>query len=128
MKPLWDRHRGEGRTRRMMQTAVAKMLAGCSVYVVVRDAQVGPIMDMLAFLAPAAESRNKREVFQGSGFIRLVMLGSTIRPQDLWREGRFHGAGDRAVVLVDHHVIEQELGFALNQWLLWCGPELGVEP
>lgn len=128
MKPLWDSHRGKGRTQRMLQTAVAKMFAGCSVFVVVRQSQMRPMMDRLAFLAPKAEAVNDHEVSQYGGFIRLVALPHAMQLQALLCEGRLYGTSDDAVILVDHHVIEQECGFVLQQWLLWCGPEFGIIP
>jgi len=125
---LWDRDRGKGRTRRMLRDAVNRMLAGGRVLVVVRDRRVPPIMDMLMHMAPKAERADAREISTGAGSIRLMAVPGS-GAQHLWREGQLHGVvPGRDSVLIDHCVIEQELDYALDQWLLWCGPEWEEKP
>jgi len=123
---LWDSGRGKGRTLRMLNRAVIEMKRGLSVYVVVREAQIQPMMDRLAMLAPKAERRNDTEIFQGAGFIRIMTLPhESLRK--FFQDGQFYGTSDGSVILIDHHVVETELGYALNQWLLWCGEEYDHE-
>ena len=96
---LWFNKRRTGRTTRMLEEAVRQAKAGRAVYVV---------------MTRGMQQMYKRNPLYEKLGIRLeVLAGLNIEWSPVLR---LRGAHPNVLLLVDHHVIEQEFGGILRAW------------
>jgi len=122
MKPLWDSGRDTGRTKRMLRAAVAAAQQDRAVFVVATSQQIPGMLQHTLTLAPRLRRINDRSVWcpEGGGYVRFMEVHEGMLHR-LMKHGcaTFADGHTRTVIMIDHHVVEQEFGFGLDQWLRW---------
>ena len=101
MKSIIDKKRQTGRTTRMMQYAVEEAKAGKAVYIV--------------FSTIHECERLSRDIDHSLG-IKFETRASLGRNSLDFRHMQITGAHPNVLLLVDHHVLEQEFSRVLEMW------------